>query len=273
MGDHRRVAGRLVGVDARRERLDQRVVVGLVEEHEADQLLGRLRCAGGGSTRCWFEHHRSLVQRRIRSPVLISRLPSTYGASIHVAVLVPHLQAARARLAVEDRQRAEVGVRPDAELVGLRVVVAARPVPVERHLRRRRPALVAERRLGQTEGERTQVEQFVGERPAGPPPRLGRRLEAGRFGGPAVRGERHRAASAPPRSGTSTRPERERLLEVGRRVDPVGRGVRLPARARPTRDRPAPSTAIAALLSGGRWKNARHCRGSRRSPSLSGCGG
>jgi hypothetical protein len=95
--------------------------------------------------------------------VLIVNASGTNGVG-PALVLGPDLQAALAGLPVEDRDRAEVGVRADPELVRLRRSgVLERRVPVDVHRVGRVTGVPGEEAGLQTQRMRAQSQQLVGE--------------------------------------------------------------------------------------------------------------
>ena len=104
--------------DRRRQRRDQRVVVGLVEVDQRDEvLLGRLR-AGAAARGACPDGQRRPLQYSSRSPMFTVNASGSYGASCHPSRIRIHLKPTSSRLAIEDGHGAEVSVRPDAELPG-----------------------------------------------------------------------------------------------------------------------------------------------------------
>ena len=157
----RRVVVRLA--DRRLQRLDDRVVVRLVEVDQRDQVLVR----------------RLGLRRQHAVPVGLPPAAAPAGEQIagvdregagHVGRVRPavfggpHLQAAAARLAVQDGDGAEVRVRADPELAGFRLAGHRhRRVPVDVHRVRGVPGVPGEEVAFQAQRGGAQHEQLVRE--------------------------------------------------------------------------------------------------------------
>ena len=217
--------------DRRFQRRDERVVVGLVEVDQRDQVLlrrVRLRRQHAVPARrpappapvlqqiADVDRQRRRVVRRVRPPL---------GLRIH-------LQPTGSRLAIEDGDGAEVGVRADAELSRLGLAHHAdRRVVVDVHRPGRPDRQRGPRVDRQPERVREEREQVVGH-PAHRSGVLGDQpLQRRHLGGPDVGREPDPVDVRV--AGRGLRAQAVALLEVGRRLGALGVGVGLGARPDP----------------------------------------
>ena len=185
------------------------------------------RSTGGGSTRCVFEHQRSLVHRRIRSPVLMIRLPGTTGASIHSP-----LSSSTCRPPIPGSRSSTVSMPKSVWGPIRNWSGSGSPAPRGPYQLSDTCAVVASLRSRNVDCGRPSASDSTSSSSSlrvarRPPPGLGGIAEAGGRARPHVRCEPARVAVAQRRVGHVDRPVRVRLLQVGRGLHAVRRRVRL----------------------------------------------